>query len=438
MKQLTVENYRCFHRKQNVPLAPLTLLVGENSTGKTSILAIIRILFDSLFSYDNLNFKNPPFDLGSFDDIAYRPSEKSNSTSSFEAGIDVNQGFRSHFVFKENRTIPRAVQIQLNDDNTWIESYDDDFHKIQIGTPQGVWEIHFDDSNQTRKNSKLPPILGLYYKIIEALKDWSHESPENIIPINESPAFSVQDMNSILNANYLGITSSDERLFVCAPVRSKPQRTYDQAGWIPDPDGYFAPMFLANTASYDSELWKDLKYELERFGTAAGMFDEIEIKRLGESGSDPFQILVRKFYNQQKGSKQNLIDVGYGVSQVLPILTELLLSENSYPAMLQQPEVHLHPKAQAALGSLFCEIAGQGKQLIVETHSEFILDRIRMDIRDQKTDLTPEDVIILFFERNDASVEIHPIHLDELGNVLNAPDSYGGFFMEESSRSLGF
>jgi len=365
MKQLTVENYRCFHRKQNVPLAPLTLLVGENSTGKTSILAIIRILFDSLFSYDNLNFKNPPFDLGNFDDIAYRPSEKSNSTSSFEAGIDVNQGFKSHFVFKENRTIPRAVQIQLNDDNTWIESYDDELHKIQIGTPQGVWEIPLDDSNQIRTSSKLPPILGLHYKIIEALKEWSGESPENIVPIHESPPFSVQDMASILNANYLGITSSDERLFVCAPVRSKPQRTYDQAGWIPDPEGYFAPMFLANTASYDSELWKDLKYELERFGTAAGMFDEIEIKRLGESGSDPFQILVRKFYNQQKGSKQNLIDVGYEVSQVLPILTELLLSENSYPAMLQQPEVHLHPKAQAALGSLFCEIAGQGKQLIV-------------------------------------------------------------------------
>ncbi|MCY4171487.1 MAG: hypothetical protein OXE59_01010 [Bacteroidetes bacterium] len=62
-------------------------------------------------------------------------------------------------------------------------------------------------------------------------------------------AFSVQDMDSILNYNYFGITSSEKRIFVCAPVRSKPQRTYDQAGWIPDPQGYFAPMFLADMAS---------------------------------------------------------------------------------------------------------------------------------------------------------------------------------------------
>ena len=66
--------------------------------------------------------------------------------------------------------------------------------------------------------------------------------------------------------------------------------------------------------------------------------------------------------------------------------------------LLQQPEVHLHPTAQAALGSLFCEIAGWDRQIIVETHSDYIIDRVRMDVRDNKTDLKPADVSILYFE----------------------------------------
>ena len=105
--------------------------------------------------------------------------------------------------------------------------------------------------------------------------------------------------------------------------------------------------------------------------------------------------------------------------------------------LLQQPEVHLHPRAQAALGSLFCSVAGPDRQLVVETHSDYIIDRVRMDVRDGTTDLKPEDVSILYFERGESDVKIHSIRLDELGNVLNAPDSYGAFFMEETRRSIG-
>ena len=59
MKQITLENYRCFHEKQVAPLAPLTLLVGDHSTGKTSLLAMIRILWDSVYGHGNLNFNEP-------------------------------------------------------------------------------------------------------------------------------------------------------------------------------------------------------------------------------------------------------------------------------------------------------------------------------------------------------------------------------------------
>ncbi len=257
-----------------------------------------------------------------------------------------------------------------------------------------------------------------------------------LTPFEDSPNFSHVDSKLIANFRLMELFHDKERPFASAPVRSQPQRIYSPASLISNPQGDNIPMILANLASVGDETWTNFKSKLEQFGSSAGIFDEIDVNHLGKSQGSPFEIQIRKYGNKRKGMKQNFIDVGYGVSQVLPILTELLLPETYRMALLQQPEVHLHPSAQAALGSLLCKVSGQGRQLIVETHSDHLLDRIRMDVRDGKTDLKPEEISILFFERNDLSVQIHSIRLDQLGNVLGAPVSYRKFFMEETRRSL--
>ena len=197
-------------------------------------------------------------------------------------------------------------------------------------------------------------------------------------------------------------------------------------------------MRIADLSGQQTRRWSSLKKQLEKFGEAAGLFDEITVRHLGATGSDPFQIQVRKGSKRLKGPFRNLIDVGYGVSQALPIVTELI--EASTPTdlyLLQQPEVHLHPSAQAELGTLMCNIAATGQQLIVETHSDHLIDRVRMDVRDGTTDLKPEDVSLLYFERTGLEVRIHPIRFDKLGNVLDAPPGYRQFFLKEINRSLG-
>ena len=196
-------------------------------------------------------------------------------------------------------------------------------------------------------------------------------------------------------------------------------------------------MYLADVFTRRKREWTDLKKRLQDFGKAAGLFDEISIKRLGQRESEPFQIQIRKSGSKVKGPLRNLIDVGYGVSQALWVITELLRPDAPPLFLLQQPEVHLHPSAQAALGSLFCQISGKERQIIVETHSDHLIDRVRMDVRDGSGALKPEDVSILFFERNGLDVHIHSLEIDGEGNILNAPDSYRNFFMEETTRSLG-
>ena len=90
------------------------------------------------------------------------------------------------------------------------------------------------------------------------------------------------------------------------------------------------------------------------------------------------------------------------------------------------------------LGSLLCETASSGRQLIIETHSDYILNRIRLDVRDQRTNLKPEDVAILYFERGGLDVRIHPIRFDEDGNVRDTPPNYRRFFIDEVNRSIDY
>ena len=89
MDRITLKNYRCFgSEEQSARLAPLTLLVGPNSTGKTSFLALIRALWDVAFREVVPNFREHPYDLGSWDDIVYDPGRRASRPEEFRAGFE--------------------------------------------------------------------------------------------------------------------------------------------------------------------------------------------------------------------------------------------------------------------------------------------------------------------------------------------------------------
>jgi predicted ATPase len=98
--------------------------------------------------------------------------------------------------------------------------------------------------------------------------------------------------------------------------------------------------------------------------------------------------------------------------------------------LLQQPEVHLHPKAQAALGSFFVRLVSKAeKHFVIETHSDFIVDRIRQEIAAGKIDCN--SVGILFFDKKTLRQSVYSLALDKMGNILDAPPTYREFFLRE-------
>lgn len=192
-------------------------------------------------------------------------------------------------------------------------------------------------------------------------------------------------------------------------------------------------MLLARLASQAEPLeWEALQGSLERFGSSSGLFQHIDVLRNGKRESDPFQIGIK-----ETGPFVNLVDVGYGVSQVLPLLVDSLqrLKVNDL-FLVQQPEVHLHPRAQAELGTFFASMANETRRFVVETHSEYLLDRVRMEVRSGKH-IRAEDVSILYFERDKNGAHIHNIELDSAGSIVNPPPGYRQFFLDEELALLG-
>lgn len=440
MESVTLENFRCFREKQTVRLAPLTLLVGENSTGKTSFLALIRILIELQQGSTSPDFKADPFDLGSFDEIAHFRGGRGGRASRFTVGFEAkakspNAGedmqWEALYSFGKQEAAPVLLQRRLLRHDLVIDqrTSGDGGYDARLETRNGSWLIR----SQEGEYPVMPPTRWIVMPMSR-----EEDEASQFAPIGGSPAISEEDRERLRDF----AMASDgwpffRPPFASAPVRSKPRRTYDPARGEPDPEGDYIPMYLAERARRRSLEWQAQKSSLEKFGSDAGLFTELNVRLLGKSDSDPFQLQIRKAGKRLRGPLRNLIDVGYGVSQVLPIVTELLSGSSSEPFLLQQPEVHLHPRAQAALGTYFCGIATRNRHLIVETHSDHLIDRIRMEVRDGSTALKPEDVLVLYFERDELDVKIHEIGFDSLGNVCGAPDSYGDFMMQETRRSLG-
>ena len=422
-QELRLENFRCF-REQTARLAPLTLLVGENSTGKTSFLAAVRAICEVAIRCREPDFRETPFDLGTFPEIVHRPSVRAQIPDTFRIGIEAASEphpFDCSATFKSGAGFAPAVEGgRVTHGSVWIEWQPLTRDDVDFAFGSGEFSEH---GELTAMPCDWKSVAGCSLSIM---------MDENYSNRN----WSSDDQNA-MGALMVADALFDRPPFASAPLRSSPRRTYDPSRPSPDPQGSYVPTLLSSMQLNNADQWMDLKKKMEGYGRTSGLFDELSVKPFGSSEGAPFQLQIRKFGKRVKGMKRNLIDVGYGVSQALPVLVELFRPDGASMFLLQQPEVHLHPSAQAELGSLFCTAAASGRQLIVETHSEYIMDRVRMDLRDRKADLMPDDVSILFFERSDLEVRIHSVRFDQQGNVLNAPDSYGRFFMDETRRSVG-
>lgn len=413
-----MEDVRCFAGVHTVPIRPLTLLVGENNTGKTTLLAAASLVFDYGFPMRS-DFNRTPFQLGSFDTIAAFKGGRLGRADSFSIGRTgvLDAGVTLRATYRERAGEPIVSAIKIVDASEQAEV------SIEVDEDKADLCVRHRGTVEVKESVELPHGVppDLDYLL------WAVAS-ERGKPLAERVVRMVASVTLI----FPGIGQRWHRrgplsAVAMAPIRSKPQRTYSEISSGFRPEGDHVPFLLSKLSGREAADEDGVGNELKAFGGSSGLFEEVTCKRLGKRPSDPFQVLVKA-----TGPPANLVDVGYGVSQVLPILVDSVTAPPGVLVLIQQPEVHLHPRAQAALGSFFVHLAAdEGRHLVVETHSDYIIDRVRMDVADGK--IAPEDVALLYFEKEHVETTIHRIAIDRLGNLVDAPRTYGDFFLREAS-----
>ncbi len=445
IRELILEDVRCFQGTQRGCLRPITLLVGENSTGKTTFLGCYRVLHQVLSRQDVntdewLDFNEEPFSMGSFHDIVRSRRGPSGRIDEFKLGFTVEPRNRVPpyeisvaFSEKGSQPVVASLRYQFNAES-FLALRRGDSDKIVLSTPHQEVEIDFPFGMAT-------PILDMLTS--GHSERYFHRFP-NVRPIVEYletlfPNRKTSKRGRTRWHDYgLGFLFT-MGVIPIAPLRSKPKRTYDPVREAASPEGEHVPMLMMRLDRTDKNHWNSLRDSLLQFGRESGLFADIKVKRHGKQMSDPFQLQVKV----RSGPQANIMDVGYGVSQSLPILVDVLAAGRGRPSertfLLQQPEVHLHPRGQAELASLLVEsFKKRGNRFLIETHSDYIVDRVRISVR--KRILKHEDVSILYFEPTPKgnAVAIHNMTLDEHGNLQDAPAGYRDFFSKETDRLIGF
>ena len=438
--ELLLQDVRCFQGAQRARLRPITLLVGENSTGKTTLLGCYSALHGMLavrFEPHGVDFSREPFSMGSFRDIVRSRRGRQGAIREFKIGLGVPK--------QRERGLPYEVVATFGEEGSqpvptsWRYDFGSEGFLEFRPAGKGRTTVAIRGHRTSVDIPFNPTYLPLLMSHISDTRSARQRIPEPVADF-------LQRINKTKGRGRLPapefLFPSWYPLVPVAPLRAKPRRTYDPGREARTAEGDHIPMLMMRLDHAKGPRWKSLREDLVEFGRASGLFSYIGVRRHGKQISDPFQLQVKV----HSGTRANIVDVGYGVSQSLPILVELLSPElngrHTSPAAslpllfsLQQPEVHLHPRGQAALASFFVEsVRKREHSFLIETHSDYIVDRVRMSVR--KKLIGADDVSILYFEPRKNFVQIHNLRLDEYGNVLNAPAGYRDFFLRETDMLL--
>lgn len=419
MKTLYLHNYKGFVRTF-IPFTDVNFFVGENSTGKTAVLNLLGLSSQFPFWFMP-DFNRGPIELGYYNEIV---NQNAKDKSFFEIGMELDKPFKNMgeprffwIKFKEKDNIPVVkeyryvagrqsikVSVATKSVRCWIDNYSDETFDVWI--------------NKAKTSQAIEKKINL---------------PDSSTPFGVIRAIvATQLMDNKENEQVFDIDPSISRVFWIEPIRAKAKRYYEMyKAYIPF-DEQHAPIVLRDIFSKRDRSSKIVS-ELLKFGKNSRLFDEIEINDFGKESDSPFSINIH-----YDSLPVRITNVGYGVAQILPIAVDILATKRSKLA-IQQPEVHLHPKAQAAFGDLVYYSATENKNTFyIETHSDYTINRFRINLFNSK-DTNKVTGQVLFFERTENGTKVTPLRFNSSGQYPeNVPASFSQFFIDEELKLLEF
>lgn len=463
LTELRLKAFKSVGATVRVPLKPLTLIYGKNSAGKSTLIQSILLMKQSIDA-DRLTASGPHIDLGSIAGLAH------NHDESTPMGIGFS--FASLVAIDSGQTLPNPRHIRTvdfsfvaaDDRNGAVETV-----QVGLGDAQFRWDrsevdagvavasaddfldmVRYAYWEESVHPARRPTSIDHARTARNALRRMERASVEflmkGLTPHDPSPALLaevehrlsgrvqrgglpavMQTVGTLFGAVGEELRNVLSRVAYLGPLRQAPARLSQRST---ADGGLDVPFFLLDNTSERREVSERLQqlgvsYDLD----VVTVSDPAERSLFGD-------IAALVLTDTRSGTRLSPADVGFGISQVLPIVTELSARTESV-ILIEQPEIHLHPAMQADLADLLIEsvdATGRGNQVIAETHSESIMLRVQRRIREGA--ISANDVAVLYVDQDEAgNAIIHRLRLDDEGDFL---DSWPhGFFAERFDDVFG-
>lgn len=464
---LKIENFKKFE-SLNINLNnPITLIYGENSSGKSSALkALLGLIqtFSKNNKYETWNAQGELVDLGSYKDYIKDHNIKNKFSISIQSSDFTPYEFkykkgskRKHiteqkFTYEYDKLTSQAriysfLETTFTDDmtpvyeiidlgtKTPIGPYPETFTSIKITKPKtrSHYNFHADPlsvkslyGNPERFSAAFQAALDT----VSSSTEVQYEQRLNIAPTNEKIK---RDESSFFKLRLYEKSISEtenalSKIHYLGPIRMSPMRSYKLTSHtsIVGPSGEFTPLVLSyilKRSQQDRTKNKIYKQRYEKFKNWFQMiFPGYEVNV--EPSEDVVRIKI-----SYAGRTDSISDVGFGFSQILPILVQAAALESGDTLIIEQPELHLHPKAQVAFASFLTEASKNGVKFIIETHSEHILKGLQLSVSQYHLNSTqgisPSHLKIYYFHKEGT---ISEMTLNQWGEINGGwPE---GFFDE--------
>jgi len=445
LTKLDLANFKSW-RTADVPFRPLTALFGANSSGKSSLLQFLLLLKQTKDSPDRslvLEFggEDSPADLGSFREAVHAHNE--DATISWRLHWELPDGLviadpsgkRSEALFSGDELAVSSA-VRSRNKKVIADFLEYDFAGARFSLTRERERTGFQLEAHKAHKFRFKRTLG---------RKWDLPGP------TKSYAFPDQARTYFQNAQFLSEFENEyvrqmDRILHLGPLREYPKRQYIWAGSSPVDVGRRGERTIdAILAATASNVQRNLrsKSRLRPFQEMIawwlkelGLIHSFKVTEVAP-GSGLYRAMVKR---DPESPETPITDVGFGVSQVLPVLVLLYYAPTYSTVILEQPEIHLHPAVQSALADLIITVVKERKvQVILESHSEHVLQRLLRRIAEGKTSkypaLSPDDVKLFFCRSVKGESALDQLKVNLFGSIENWPrDFFGDQFGEITAR----
>ena len=413
---IRVKNFKSWEDSPKVELAPLTGFFGTNSSGKSSLLQMLLLLKQTVGSKEILFFGDETslVKLGNFREVIH--DHKHEKHLNLEFGCELQDPLTIKRPPTEDS--PSYFLRPLNTDGFTFET--------TIQERGGCLSV---ESFRYGIKSDIDIEIGF----AKRRRYYGSQSDDVRINIKSCYRVPVPEENRF-SEDFEKISSAFENLFshiyYLGPIRAEPQRQYHWNEMLPESVGQtgnrMIDALLVSRANQQKTLHKGkgvpIETRISEWLQEMDLAYSFSLEPISGRQNPKYDFRIQK---DADGAKVTLADMGYGLSQFLPVLVNCYYAPEGSTLILEQPGMHLHPKVQSQLADLLIEvITERNLQILIESHSEHLLTRLQLRIAEGK--IPASDTALYFCENENGVSTIKSLDVDPLGNIKNWPKNFFG------------